>query len=195
MVDQAIALRDQGEINPALALLQQELNRLAQRPSSPLVEDARRLLQRALDSIGDGESYTPIRKILRCTTASYSRMSSHESTRTDPPDIPSFKQARATPASRLTRTIPPMNLGPRFEDALVYATIAQAQERIWHHSQKFRPKSDGSAVMEITVTDRLELLRWILGWGDQARLLEPASLVEELQATLDRMSAQYGQGR
>jgi predicted DNA-binding transcriptional regulator YafY len=55
------------------------------------------------------------------------------------------------------------------------------RERLWHPSQQFRDLSDGRLEVVLNVADTLEVRRWILGYGVQAEILEPASLREALR--------------
>ena len=63
-------------------------------------------------------------------------------------------------------------------------------ERIWHPSQKMQYQLDGSLLMSLEVGDTLELKRWILGFGQEAEVLEPKELREairkEAEALLDK---------
>jgi predicted DNA-binding transcriptional regulator YafY len=54
------------------------------------------------------------------------------------------------------------------------------RERLWHPSQQFRDLPDGRLEVALKVADTLEVRRWILGYGVQAEVLEPASLREAL---------------
>jgi len=66
------------------------------------------------------------------------------------------------------------------------------RERIWHRSQKITTKRDGSLILEIKINDTYEALRWILSWGDQAQLLSPRGLVQEMRQHAVRLSEIYG---
>jgi hypothetical protein len=48
------------------------------------------------------------------------------------------------------------------------------RERLWHPSQKLRDLPDGRVEMTLHVADTLEVRRWILGYGVQAGVVEPA---------------------
>ncbi|MGH2602768.1 MAG: helix-turn-helix transcriptional regulator [Dehalococcoidia bacterium] len=54
------------------------------------------------------------------------------------------------------------------------------RDRLWHPSQKFRELPDGRLEMNLRVADTLEVRRWILGYGPDAEVLEPASLRQVL---------------
>jgi predicted DNA-binding transcriptional regulator YafY len=51
-----------------------------------------------------------------------------------------------------------------------------AAERTWHPSQKISTEHDGSLTMELTVADLWEVKRWLIGWGADVEVLEPAEL-------------------
>jgi predicted DNA-binding transcriptional regulator YafY len=55
------------------------------------------------------------------------------------------------------------------------------RERLWHPSQRFRDLPDGRLEMTMEVADTAEVRRWILGWGTQAEVLEPAAMREALR--------------
>jgi predicted DNA-binding transcriptional regulator YafY len=49
-------------------------------------------------------------------------------------------------------------------------------EVTWHHSQKVTRNDDGSALVEFRVDGLSEITWWVLGYGDQVRILSPKSL-------------------
>lgn len=72
---------------------------------------------------------------------------------------------------------------------VVFSTSAARyiKERFWHPSQKLRDLDDGRLEVTLRVADTLEVRRWILGYGVQAEVLEPASLREALRAEAEAM--------
>ena len=57
------------------------------------------------------------------------------------------------------------------------ATVARyIQRRQWHPTQKFRRGADGGVEMTMEVRGTVELVSWVLGFGEKARVLEPAAL-------------------
>jgi len=64
-------------------------------------------------------------------------------------------------------------------------------ETIWHPSQQLEPRPDGSLVWRAVVSGTIEVRLWILSWGDEAEVLAPASLRDDVRAThrraLDRL--------
>lgn len=58
--------------------------------------------------------------------------------------------------------------------------------------QRVLPEDDGSVVVDATVAGIREVSRWVLSWGRNAEVLEPASLRALLVAELDGALARYG---
>ncbi len=53
-------------------------------------------------------------------------------------------------------------------------------ETTWHHSQKVTRNDDGSALVEFRVDGINEITWWVLGYGDQVRVLSPKRLRERV---------------
>jgi predicted DNA-binding transcriptional regulator YafY len=53
-------------------------------------------------------------------------------------------------------------------------------ETLWHSSQESVRQSDGSAIVEFRLDGLNEVKWWILGYGDQVRVLSPEELKEEI---------------
>lgn len=51
------------------------------------------------------------------------------------------------------------------------------REKRWHPSQELRELADGGVELRFTLSSLVEVQRWILGWGGQATVVEPAELV------------------
>jgi predicted DNA-binding transcriptional regulator YafY len=58
-------------------------------------------------------------------------------------------------------------------------------DRLWHPSQKLRELSDGRLEMSLRVADTVEVRRWILGYGGDAEVVEPAALREMLRKSAE----------
>jgi proteasome accessory factor B len=67
----------------------------------------------------------------------------------------------------------------------------RVRESYWHPSQKLTAVRGGGVRMEISVRGRVEITPWILSWGADCEVLEPADLRHEVAAVADRMAAQY----
>jgi predicted DNA-binding transcriptional regulator YafY len=64
-------------------------------------------------------------------------------------------------------------------------------ERLWHPSQKMQYQLDGSLLMSLEVADTLELKRWILGFGQEAEVLEPKELREAIRQEAEGLIERY----
>src|SRR5438093_7818395 len=69
------------------------------------------------------------------------------------------------------------------------------RERVWHPSQKLRDLPDGRLEMTLQVADTLEVRRWILGYGIQAEVVEPAALREALRLEAQPLPVRLTPGR
>jgi proteasome accessory factor B len=65
------------------------------------------------------------------------------------------------------------------------------RERMWHHSQKIEELPDGTCLMTIWVGRFEEIERWILSWGEHARVLLPVELVTRVKHSILSMKRQY----
>lgn len=64
------------------------------------------------------------------------------------------------------------------------------RRRRWHPSQQIY-KVEGGIELTMEVAGTIELVSWILGFGDQAEVLEPASLRDQVAGELARAAARY----
>ena len=67
-------------------------------------------------------------------------------------------------------------------------------ERTWHPSQQLKPRTDGSIVLTMQVSDDYALRSWILGFGRYVRVESPAGLADWVREELDQTREQYGEG-
>ena len=65
------------------------------------------------------------------------------------------------------------------------------RERSWHHSQQIKELRDGGLELQLQLGSLEEIERWILSWGDQAEVLEPAKLRERLRELGKKLAATY----
>lgn len=63
-------------------------------------------------------------------------------------------------------------------------------ERVWHASQEFR-REGASLVLTMTVGLSPDLRQWILGWGAEAEVLEPAELRRAVAEAAEAAAAVY----
>jgi len=72
------------------------------------------------------------------------------------------------------------------------ASVAKrAAETRWHPSQQLEPRPDGSLIWRGRVAGAREIRIWILGWGADAEVLEPAELRESVADELRRAAEIY----
>ena len=64
-------------------------------------------------------------------------------------------------------------------------------EVVWHESQRVQWNDDGSMEFHVDVDGVREISWWILGYGDQCRVVEPPALVRLVAETAQRMAALY----
>jgi len=68
---------------------------------------------------------------------------------------------------------------------------ARAAETRWHPSQEVEAQADGSLVWQARVSGLREVRSWILGWGGDVEVLEPAELRDWVRAELEGAAARY----
>ena len=68
------------------------------------------------------------------------------------------------------------------------------KERTWHPSQAFRDLPDGGVEMTFHAAGEFEIMRWTLGWGDAAEVLDPAELREHVRQSVEHALACYRPG-
>ena len=69
------------------------------------------------------------------------------------------------------------------------------RERVWHESQSLVDKPDGSVVLRMNVAPGWELKSWIKGFLPHVRVLQPASLRDEIADDLDQAQAAFAARR
>ena len=74
------------------------------------------------------------------------------------------------------------------------AVARRAAETRWHPSQVIEEQADGSLIWRGRVAGLREIRIWILGWGADAEVLEPAELRQEVAGELSRAAVQYAPG-
>jgi predicted DNA-binding transcriptional regulator YafY len=60
-----------------------------------------------------------------------------------------------------------------------------------HPSQSLEVRSDGSVRLSMTIGDLTEVTTWVLGFGETAKVIEPASLRERVRSELVNALRQY----
>ena len=65
------------------------------------------------------------------------------------------------------------------------------RERDWHPTQKIREIKGGSIEMQMTLGALEEIERWVLSWGDHAKVLSPRALVDSAKNRIRMMAKSY----
>lgn len=65
------------------------------------------------------------------------------------------------------------------------------EEVLWHRSQRTRREEDGSLIFEVDVDGLGEISWWILGYGDEALVLEPRELQEKIVERSRNLLSRY----
>jgi predicted DNA-binding transcriptional regulator YafY len=63
------------------------------------------------------------------------------------------------------------------------------RERLWHESQRFTPREGGEVDLALKLGGLEEVERWILSWGEHARVLAPKRLRERIRKAALVMAA------
>jgi len=66
------------------------------------------------------------------------------------------------------------------------------KEKKWHESQELKMQEDGSLILRVQVSHRLELKRWLLGWGADALVLAPDDFAKEMGDEVAQMMRMQG---
>ncbi len=73
-----------------------------------------------------------------------------------------------------------------------HASVARAvREKRWHASQTLTPQPDGSLIAEFCLTSLVEIKSWLLSWGRQVEVLEPAPLIAALRTEIAALAEMY----
>ena len=67
----------------------------------------------------------------------------------------------------------------------------RARESRWHTSQQQIQRDDGKLELRFSVAGLLEILSWILGWGDAVEVLDPPDLRTQVASIAHDMAARY----
>ena len=64
-------------------------------------------------------------------------------------------------------------------------------EVVWHKTQQMVWNNDGTLDFRVSVDGINEISWWIMGYADQAEVLEPRELIELIRNRVDRMAERY----
>jgi predicted DNA-binding transcriptional regulator YafY len=82
---------------------------------------------------------------------------------------------------------PPTEVVVRFSPAVA----DRVMETTWHPLQRTERTPDGGMIWRSTVSGVIEIRLWILSWGDDAEVLEPAELRQQVRDILGRALTRY----
>ena len=68
---------------------------------------------------------------------------------------------------------------------------ALVRERFWHGSQVVTELAEGELEMELHLSHPDEVMRWVLSWGEHARILSPESLASRVRETAEKVTKAY----
>ena len=68
-------------------------------------------------------------------------------------------------------------------------------ERKWSADQKIEQNEDGSITLTMTARSDIEVISWVLGFGDKAEILSPDWLREEVAEKVRAMAERYNSGK
>jgi proteasome accessory factor B len=83
----------------------------------------------------------------------------------------------------------PFNIRLRFSKVVAHSIA----DRIWHPTQKIRRLRSGEIELSFTAGGKMEILSWILSYGNHIELLEPVELRLELAEKARGMAAIYSE--
>ena len=61
------------------------------------------------------------------------------------------------------------------------------REKKWHESQQLRELKGGGVELRMKLSSLLEVERWILSWGGDARVIKPRELTEAIKQAARRI--------
>ena len=65
------------------------------------------------------------------------------------------------------------------------------RERIWHRDQVISENRDGSIVLSFITNSSYEVIKWVLSWGSEARIIAPESLAQTMEKEIRAMLKLY----
>ena len=65
------------------------------------------------------------------------------------------------------------------------------REKTWHPSQKIKSLPDDGVELTLRLSSLIEIHRWVLGWGEQAIVIEPQALKDRILKSAEEILATY----
>lgn len=73
---------------------------------------------------------------------------------------------------------------------LVATNVAEVR---WHKTQELIWNADGTLDFHVTVSSLKEIIWWVLGYGNQAEVLQPSELRDQIRQHVSHLRAMYGE--
>jgi predicted DNA-binding transcriptional regulator YafY len=70
-------------------------------------------------------------------------------------------------------------------------TAKYIPERIWSADQKITRKGRSKIILKFTTSSEVELIAWVLSFGEEAKVLKPEWVVEDIMKKVKRIGAIY----
>jgi predicted DNA-binding transcriptional regulator YafY len=74
-------------------------------------------------------------------------------------------------------------------------STARISERQWHPSQVLKKRREGRVELSMETTGRKELVRWVLSWMPDVRVLAPKSLRDRIALKLEEGLRRNGENQ
>lgn len=79
-------------------------------------------------------------------------------------------------------------------DVKIWFSASQARyikERMWSKTQTIENQKDGSIILSMNTSGRWDIIRWVLSYGRDAKILNPQDLVDEIKFELKSSQNNY----
>ena len=81
--------------------------------------------------------------------------------------------------------LPPMSAYFSAEDGARVADLVR--EKKWHESQRLRELKRGEVELRLKLSSLVEIERWVLSWGGDAKVVKPRELAEAVKRAAKRI--------
>ena len=90
-----------------------------------------------------------------------------------------------------------IGFGEEVEVSLAFSPAAarRVRESLWHPSQAIEERPDGGLLLRLRVAGLVEIKPWVLSWGHEVEVLEPAELRQAIAEIAREQVARYGERR
>ena len=61
------------------------------------------------------------------------------------------------------------------------------REKKWHESQQLRELKNGSVEIKLKLSSLVEIERWVLSWGGDAKVIKPSELAEAVRSSANKI--------